>query len=129
MAEFNTIYDSSKNAVGTFRHGVAWSRNPRQRLGEYDYGDTGLIYDNDGKCVAKFENGRVTASDNGYIGHHHEVPFAEMSDNAVPLVSDALVKRLQIGERVVGWCIGNPGSACAALLFLFSKGQHARTLA
>ena len=125
MAEVNGIYDTNKQIVGVFRFGVAWTRDPRVRLGEYDYGDGGMIYNNDGNQVAKFEESRVTANDGSYVGHYVEVPLAEMSNKESPTLPDSLVKRLQINDRVVGWCIGNPGSACAAIYFLFASNRHA----
>lgn len=36
MSEWNTIYDLNDTIVGVFRHGVAWRKEPRERLGEYD---------------------------------------------------------------------------------------------
>jgi hypothetical protein len=48
MAEMNTIYDADGKIVGIFRFGVAWSKDPLVRLGEYDdTGSTGCVYDND----------------------------------------------------------------------------------
>ncbi len=120
MSERNTIYDAAGSIVGSFRHGVAWSKEPRVRLGEYDYGDEGSIYDNSGEVVARFNRGCVTTVAGVEVGRFLEVPFTEMSNTADERLNGSLVKRLEIGSSVIGWCIGNAGAACAAIYFLFS---------
>ena len=127
MTELNTIYNSAKKQVGTFRHGVAWSRDPRERLGEYAYGDEGAICDNQGKEVARFKDCHVTSLDGTVVGKYVEVPFSEFSGEEVPQLRDSKIKRLEVSGRVVGWCIGNPGSACAAIFFMFARCDHVPT--
>lgn len=125
MSEWNTIYDVSKRIVGIFRHGVAWSKEPRTRLGEYDYGDVGSIYDNDANVVGRFDSGAVTTTAGAVVGRFVKVPFEEF-ENGTQL-QGATITRLDIGDRVVGWCIGNPGSAAAAIFFIFDKRNESAT--
>ena len=66
MPEMNTIYDNKNNIVGIFRFGVAWSKEPRIRLGEYD---DDFIYDNSTKVVAKIGENEVLDIIGDTIGH------------------------------------------------------------
>ena len=84
---------------------MAWTREPRVRLGEYDdAGSTGHIYDNDGNVVAHFSDGLVTSPTGEQIG--------SFSDG-----------HLRIGSSVVGKCVGNSGAAAAALALLFGSNS------
>ncbi|MEO1034295.1 MAG: hypothetical protein AAFX44_01930 [Pseudomonadota bacterium] len=103
MPEMNTIYDSDSKIVGIFRFGVAWSRDPRVRLGEYDdTGPAGQVYDNNRNVVARFSDGLVSDLDGNQIGSFMD-------------------GQLQIGDSVVGRCIGNDGAAAAALALIFGS--------
>lgn len=108
MSEANTVFDLAGRIVATAKHGVAWSRHPRRRLGEYDDGGSGRVYDHQGAVVGHFSgDGRISDSNGAYVGHldrnHH-------------------TWRLFIGEKQVARCIGCPGAAAAALLLLFFPG-------
>ena len=122
MSETNTIYDANWKVVAVFRHGVAWSRLPPARLGEYDEGDEGSIVSNDGDRLGSFANGRVLASDGSLVGSYVEAQLPSPPSKLPPLVgAQSFVKRLEIGQHVVGWCIGKPGAAAAAILLLLAK--------
>lgn len=65
MAEMNTIYNREGEIVGIFRLGVAWAKEPTQRLGTYNESS---IYDNCGKLLANFDGLRITSADGTQIG-------------------------------------------------------------
>ena len=98
MAEMNTIYDLNGNIIGIFRFGVAWKKEPRERLGEYD----DFVYANDGTMLAKIGDTGV-----------------------VDIIGDSLGefkgRELWVAGKKVGECIGNKGAAAAAIVFLFRK--------
>lgn len=104
MAEMNTIYDSDGKIVGVFRFGVAWARDPRVRLGEYeeDAGSAGQVYDNNRNVVARFSDGLVSDLDGNQIGRFMD-------------------GQLRIGDSIVGKYIGNDGAAAAALALIFGS--------
>ena len=60
------LLDPDNNIVGIFRFGVAWSKEPRIRLGEYD---DDFIYDNSTKVVAKIGENEVLDIIGDTIGH------------------------------------------------------------
>ncbi len=99
MPEMNTIYDNSNNIVGIFRFGVAWSKEPRVRLGEYD---DDFIYDNNTEIVAKIAGDKVLNTIGDTIGYFTE-------------------KELFITDEKVGSYIGNQSAGAAAIVLLFSK--------
>lgn len=99
MAEMNSIYDASGNQIGLFRFGVAWSKDPRVRLGDYD---DDFVYDNDGNVLAK------------------------ICDNVVlDIIGDTIGKitddEIYIDDKKVGSFIGDKSSGAAALVLLFSR--------
>jgi hypothetical protein len=99
MAEMNSIYDKSGNQVGQFRFGVAWSKNPRVRLGEYD---DDFVYGNDGTVLAK-------------IG---ETAVVDIIGDTIGSISS---NELFISNENVGTFIGSNCSGAAALVLIFSK--------
>lgn len=121
MSEWNTIYDLDRRIVGSFRFGVAWARNPRQRLGDYDDGAEGQVRDDAGRSVARFRDGQVHALDGSPIGCFDEVPFEEFSGDQAAELQGALIKRLVVNGHPVGWCIGKPEAACAAIVLMFAS--------
>jgi hypothetical protein len=101
MAEMNTIYDADGKIVGIFRFGVAWSKDPLVRLGEYDdTGSTGCVYDNDRNEVARYKDGLVSDLQGKQIGSFTK-------------------GELRMRDSIVGRCVGNDGAAAAALALLF----------
>ncbi len=115
MSEANTIYDTAGKIVATAKHGVAWSRVPCERLGEYEEGESGAIYDNLAQIAGRFSSGEIVAQDGSHIGRcvQSELP------------SNAIVKRLYLGDREVGHCVGSTGAASAVLLLLFAAKPSA----
>jgi hypothetical protein len=99
MSEWNTIYDNSKAIVGTFRHGVAWSRPDNKRLGEYD---DDFVYDNDTNVLGKISENVVLDIIGETIGH--------VSGN-----------ELYVANEKVGTFVGSTSAGCAAIVLLFSR--------
>jgi len=100
MPEMNTIYDlNGDNIIGIFRFGVAWRKEPRERLGEYD---DDFVYANDGAVLARISDTGVVDIKGDTIG--------EFKGN-----------ELWVAGKKVGECIGNKGAAAAAIIFLFNK--------
>ena len=103
MSEHNTIYDLKGTIVGHFRFGVAWSKDPRLRLGEYDdAGGSGFVYDNDGNMIAKFADGTVLDQIGEPIGTFEG-------------------QKLIINGAIVGTCIGSSGASAAAIALIFNQ--------
>ena len=65
MSEWYTVYNSSRQIVGTFRHGIAFGRNPGRKLGAYD--ELGR-YNLDGTQIAQIKNDSVFSMDGILIG-------------------------------------------------------------
>lgn len=108
MSEANVVYDQAGRIIATAKFGVAWSREPRSRLGEYDYGDQGRIYDNHSAVVGTFSSeGDVLDTSGAVIGR-----VLATSDVAFDLVFNG---------QTTARCIGCRGAAAAALLFLFVR--------
>lgn len=99
MSEHNTIYDLVGTIVGQFRFGIAWSKNPRERLGEYD---DEFVYDNDGSMVAKFSDGVVL----NIIGE----PIGRFEN-----------QNLIVNDQIIGKCIGVDGASAAAIALIFNR--------
>lgn len=99
MSEWNTIYDNSDNIIGTFRHGVAWSRITGERLGEYD---EDFVYDNESNVVATIGETAVVDINGDIIGH-------------------ASGKDLYLNNEKVGHFIGSYSAGSAAIVLLFSE--------
>ncbi len=99
MSEWNTIYNNSNEIIGTFRHGVAWSRITGDRLGEYD---DEFVYDNESSVLAKIGETAILDIIGETIGHISE-------------------KELYVGEKKVGHFIGSYSAGAAAIVLLFSK--------
>jgi len=97
MSEWNTIYDTSENVIGIFRHGVAWRKEPRERLGEYD---EEAIYSNNSELVAKIVGDKVL-------------------DTKGKLLGKIKGKDLYIDDTQVGKFIGKKSAGAAAIVFLF----------
>ena len=105
--EMNTVYNLDDEVIGIFRFGVAWSKNPRVRLGEYD---DDFVYSNDGNVLAKIGDNTVMDIIGETIGQF---------DNYDLLISG----------KTVGKCIGNIGARAAAIVFLFSNNAaHNKSL-
>lgn len=99
VSEHNTIYDAAGTILGHFRFGVAWSKNPRERLGEYD---DKFVYDGDGNVIAEYSEGLVHNVIGEQIGR-----FENQS--------------LIVNEEIVGRCIGVDGASAAAIALIFSR--------
>jgi len=99
MAEMNTIYDASDNAIGIFRHGVAWLKSPRVKLGEYD---DDFVYDIEGGVLAKFGGDEVL----------------DMIGDTIGKISG---KDLYVSGEKVGSFIGSKSAGAAAIVLLFSS--------
>lgn len=103
MSEHNIIRDSDGKIIGNFRHGVAWTKSPRKRLGEYDaYSDQGFVYDNNREKVAQFDDGRVTTLAGEELGRYSG-------------------GQLMVNDEVVGKFNGEAGVAAAAIAFVFNS--------
>lgn len=100
MSEHNSIFDLNGELVGRFRHGVAWSSQNKERLGEYD---DEFVYDNDGSMVAKVNDGSVL----NIIGEE----IGNISSNNI-FVSGAKV----------GSYIGNQSAGAASIALIFNIG-------
>jgi hypothetical protein len=124
MPEMNTIYDDMRKIVGYCKFAIAWSKDPSTRLGHYDRGDSGGLYNNEGQKVARFENGRVLKLDGTLVGQYVEVPYFEMTGTREPLLKDSKIKRLEVNNRVVGWCGGDPGSVLDPLAQQFFSSSQ-----
>ena len=106
MGEHNSVYDSNGILVGQFRFGVAWSKNPRKRLGEYDDVDdvesVGYVYDKDRDVIAKYNDGVVANTIGEPIGSYED-------------------EKLFVNDEVVGSCIGSSGASAAAIALIFNR--------
>ncbi|MEE9338450.1 MAG: hypothetical protein V3U87_10245 [Methylococcaceae bacterium] len=98
MPELNTIYDNSKAIVGTFRHGVAWSRPDKKRIGEYD---ESFVYDNNTEVLGKISGNVVV----------------DIMGNTIGYISG---NDLYVSDEKVGSFIGSTSAGCAAIVLLFS---------
>ena len=98
MPEMNTIYDTNNNVIGIFRFGVAWSKKPWTRLGEYDESQ---IYDNLRNLVATYDGLIVRNADGNTLGS----------------ASNGVIEK--DGEEV-GKYIGTDITGATALALLFS---------
>lgn len=106
MSEANTIYNMAGTIIATAKLGVAWPRNPHERLGEYDDGESGTVFDNQRKVAGSFNAaGDVLNAEGKWVG--------QVSGTTYDL-------RLYAGASEVGRCIGNRGAGAAAVLFLFT---------
>ena len=103
MSEWNTIFDTSNEVIGTFRHGIAWCRKTGNRLGEYD--EVG-IYNNDRKIVAILKIDSVFSSSGEELGS----------------ISD---KSIMVQGPVVGHFIGSKYAGAAAIPLLFMAESNA----
>lgn len=103
MSEWNTIYDLSDNVVGIFRHGVAWRKEPSEKLGIYD---DDFVYTNDSEVIAKIAGNSVVDIIGDSIG--------EIKDN-----------KLYIEGKQVGKFIGSKSAGAAAIVLLFHKHNDA----
>jgi hypothetical protein len=99
MSEWNTIYDMDNNVIGIFRHGVAWRKEPRERLGVYD---DDFVYNNDTEVLAKISGDSVV-------------------DIIGDLIGEIKNKDLYINGKHVGKFIGSKSAGAAALVLLFHK--------
>jgi len=97
MSETNLIYDLNDNIVGVFRHGVAWRKEPRERLGEYD---DDFVYTNDTEMLAKISGNSVVDAIGDLIG--------EIKEN-----------NLYIEGKKVGKFLGSKCAGAAAIVLLF----------
>ena len=103
MSEWNTIYDTSDNIVGVFRHGVAWRKEPKERLGEYDEKS---IYSNESELVANIVDDKVV-------------------DDKGKIIGRIIGKDLYLAEKKVGKFAGNKSAGAAAIVLLFNHGGTA----
>lgn len=99
MSEWNTIYDTSEKVVGVFRHGVAWRKEPEERLGEYS---DEAIYSNSAEKIASIVGNEVQDTLGKVLG--------KVKDN-----------ELYVNENLVGKFTGSKNAGAAAIVFLFSK--------
>ncbi|MFC3192627.1 hypothetical protein ACFODZ_00105 [Marinicella sediminis] len=103
MPEMNTIIDKDGKIIAFARHGIGWLKVEQHiRLGEYDYGEEGFVYSNDGEKTASFGKGLVKDLSGKELGRY------ENHD-------------LMIDGQLVGRCIGFAGVAALALVFIFQK--------
>ncbi len=109
MSEHNTIFNLRMELIANFRHGVAWSKNPRKRLGEYNRTE---ILSNDGERLAIIEGTTVYSIGGGMLG------VVEESDFELPSGHTITKRVLTIEGQPVGECIGNREAAAAAIYFL-----------
>ena len=98
MSEWNTIFDTSNEIIGTFRHGVAWCKQSGKRLGEYD---ESTIYDNNRAVIATIEGDVAFSTTGTEIGR-----------------TDG--RSLIVGGAIVGSFIGHKHAGAAALVYFFS---------
>lgn len=109
MSEWNTIYNNKKEIVGTFRHGIAWSRITGERLGKYD---KEKVYDNSGSVLANIVEDKVLSTNGEELGRIkvkkvHTTPEITGERNV-----------LIINGTNVGECIGYHEAAAASIVFL-----------
>ena len=97
MSEWNTIYDVSDNIVGVFRNGVAWRKEPKERLGEYDENS---VYANDSELVANIDGDTVL-------------------DNKGEIIGRIMGKDLYLADKKVGKFTGIKSAGAAAIVLLF----------
>ena len=109
MSEHNTIYNYKNELIANFRHGVAWSKNPRTRLGEYD---NSHIYNNEGEKLAAIV-GTTVISENGI-----ELGVVEESEVEIMPGLMSTKRILIVAGQPVGKCIGKREAAAAAIVFL-----------
>lgn len=100
MSEHNSIYDLNGVLVGRFKHGVAWSSQDEERLGEYD---DDFVYDNDGSIIAKVNDGYVL----NIIGEE----IGNISSN-----------NIIVNGAKTGSYIGYQSAGAASIALIFSKG-------
>ena len=112
MSEWNTIYNNSKNIVGTFRHGQAFGRNPDRKLGSYN---ELCVFDIDGAQIAKIGNNSVHAMDGTLLGEWEYKP-----NEHYPKLNSGN-KRLIVHGKVIGECLGLNEAAAAAIVLLSNE--------
>ncbi len=99
MSEHNTIFDNAKTIVGSFRHGVAWSRPDKERIGEYD---EDFVYNNNTEVLGKI-------SDNVVV---------DIIGDTIGYISG---EDLYVSDKKVGSFIGKKCAGCAAIVLIFSR--------
>lgn len=103
MAETNTIYNASGEVIGIFRFGVAWRKEPLQRLGEYDKAN---IYDNNRSLLATFDGRFVSSTDGSVLGEVRER-------------KESTVYALLVNGEPMGECVGDDYAGAAAIAYFF----------